>query len=94
MVLSLGQIYGDVLYYATSLLDVEYCRPERYYFWFYYFFFNFIWMVFGCCEFLPFHPGGRFFMLMMVADYVKQGVVEISRAFRRVGEIDGVKKGK
>lgn len=51
-------------------------------------------MVFGCCEFLPFHPGGRLFMLMMVADYVKQGVVEISRAFRRVGEIDGVKKGK
>lgn len=93
MVLSLGQIYGDVLYYATSLLDVEYCRPERYYFWFYYFFFNFIWMVFGCCEFLPLHLQGRVCVLM-VADYVKQGVAEILRAFKRVGEIEGVKKGK
>jgi len=49
-VVSLGQIYGDVLYYATSLFDhyhknVTYCRPEAYYFWFYFFFMNFIWMV-------------------------------------------------
>jgi len=50
LIVSLGQLYGDVLYYATSLLEISYCRPERYYFWFYYFFFNFIWMVVGCCE--------------------------------------------
>lgn len=93
MILSLGQIYGDVLYYATSLLDVEYCRPERYYFWFYYFFFNFIWMVFGCCESLSFRSRVCICMLM-VADYVKQGVVVISRAFWRVGEIEGLRKGK
>ncbi|CAG7957163.1 unnamed protein product [Penicillium salamii] len=48
IIVSLGQVYGDVLYYATSLLDVSYCRPEGYYFWFYYFFFNFIWVVVGC----------------------------------------------
>ncbi|PWI69278.1 hypothetical protein PCL_00925 [Purpureocillium lilacinum] len=48
LIISTGQIYGDVLYYATSLLEISYCRPERYYFWFYYFFFNFIWMVVGC----------------------------------------------
>ncbi|KAJ5881955.1 uncharacterized protein N7529_000627 [Penicillium soppii] len=48
IIISLGQVYGDVLYYATSLLDISYCRPEGYYFWFYYFFFNFIWMVVGC----------------------------------------------
>ncbi|KAI4228220.1 MAG: hypothetical protein L6R36_001799 [Xanthoria steineri] len=47
---SLGQIYGDILYYATSMFDhyhkgVTYCRPEAYYFWGYYFFMNFIWMV-------------------------------------------------
>ncbi|ODM14401.1 hypothetical protein SI65_10136 [Aspergillus cristatus] len=48
LIISVGQVYGDVLYYATSLLDVSYCRPEGYYFWFYYFFFNFIWMVVGC----------------------------------------------
>lgn len=46
----MGQVYGDVLYYGTSLFDEEYCRPEGYYFWFYYFFFNFIWMVVGCCK--------------------------------------------
>lgn len=50
LIMSVGQVYGDVLYYATSLLDVSYCRPEGYYFWFYYFFFNLIWMVVGCCE--------------------------------------------
>ncbi|KAF7594139.1 hypothetical protein BBP40_009988 [Aspergillus hancockii] len=55
LVLSLGQVYGDVLYYATSLFDLYvhgdlFCRPERYYFWFYYFFFNFIWMFIGCSD--------------------------------------------
>ena len=47
---SLGQIYGDVLYYATSMFDLyfkslAYCRPEAYYFWGYYFSMNFIWIV-------------------------------------------------
>ncbi|EXJ92690.1 hypothetical protein A1O3_01242 [Capronia epimyces CBS 606.96] len=49
-VISLGQLYGDVLYYATCLFDhyfksQTYCRPEAYYFWFYFFFMNFIWIV-------------------------------------------------
>ncbi|EHY60465.1 hypothetical protein HRR83_000224 [Exophiala dermatitidis] len=49
-VVSLGQIYGDVLYYATCMFDhyyksLTYCRPEAYYFWFYFFFMNFIWIV-------------------------------------------------
>lgn len=52
---SLGQIYGDILYYATSMFDhyhkgVTYCRPEAYYFWGYYFFMNFIWIVIPGCE--------------------------------------------
>jgi cholestenol Delta-isomerase len=52
---SLGQIYGDVLYYATCMFDhyhknLTYCRPEAYYFWFYFFFMNFIWIVI---------PGGK-----------------------------------
>lgn len=47
---SLGQIYGDILYYATSMFDhyvngLTYFRPEAYYFWVYYFFMNFIWIV-------------------------------------------------
>ncbi|KAJ6118642.1 hypothetical protein N7471_013262 [Penicillium samsonianum] len=48
LLISVGQVYGDVFYYGTSLLEISYCRPERYYFWFYYFFFNFIWMIVGC----------------------------------------------
>lgn len=47
---SLGQIYGDILYYATSMFDhyvkgLTYCRPEAYYFWVYYFSMNFIWII-------------------------------------------------
>lgn len=47
---SLGQFYGDVLYYATSLFDhyylgITYSRPEAYYFWGYYFLMNFFWIV-------------------------------------------------
>ncbi|PGH28220.1 hypothetical protein AJ80_00110 [Polytolypa hystricis UAMH7299] len=50
IIVSLGQIYGDILYYATSMFDhyyngLSYCRPEAYYFWCYYFFMNFIWIV-------------------------------------------------
>lgn len=38
LIVSLGQFYGDVLYYATSLfdhyiLDVAYTRPEAAYYW-------------------------------------------------------------
>ena len=49
-VVSVGQLYGDVLYYATSMFDLyykglNYCRPEPYYFWVYFFTMNFIWIV-------------------------------------------------
>ncbi|RDW78428.1 emopamil-binding protein EBDP2 [Coleophoma crateriformis] len=51
IIVCVGQIYGLILYYATSMFDhyykgVAYSRPEFLYFWFYYFFMNFIWMVF------------------------------------------------
>ncbi|KAH1593934.1 hypothetical protein KXX34_002601 [Aspergillus fumigatus] len=80
LIMSTGQVYGDVLYYATSLFDlyfhgVIFCRPERYYFWFYYFFMNFIWIA------IPSY-------------HVYQSVVEITRAFRRLGELDQRQKGK
>jgi len=50
IVVSLGQFYGDILYYATSMFDhyllgVSYSRPEAYYFWGYYFLMNFFWIV-------------------------------------------------
>ncbi|KAF2720660.1 Emopamil-binding protein [Polychaeton citri CBS 116435] len=49
-IVSVGQFYGDFLYYAFSvfdhvMLDITYSRPEAFYFWFYYFFMNFIWLV-------------------------------------------------
>ncbi|KAI9838106.1 MAG: hypothetical protein M1819_006262 [Sarea resinae] len=48
-IVSLGQIYGDILYYSTSMFDhyysgLSYCRPEAYYFWGYYFLMNIFWI--------------------------------------------------
>ncbi|RMJ24130.1 EBP domain protein [Aspergillus sp. HF37] len=50
IIVCMGHLYGDVLYYATSLVDyyahgVSYSRLEPYYFWVYYFAMNFIWIV-------------------------------------------------
>lgn len=50
IIVSGGQLYGDVLYYATSMVDhylanVSYCRPEPYYFWVYYFLMNIFWII-------------------------------------------------
>ena len=61
IIVCVGQIYGLILYYATSMFDhyykeVTYSRPEFLYFWFYYFFMNFLWMIF---------PGSKSISLMM-----------------------------
>lgn len=50
MLVCMSHLYGDALYYATSLFEDyvngrSFCRPEPYYFWLYYFFMNFIWIV-------------------------------------------------
>lgn len=50
LVVSLGQLYGDVLYYATALFNhvvhrVSYSRPEGCYFWGYFVFMNVFWVV-------------------------------------------------
>lgn len=49
-IVSVGQVYGDILYFATSLFDlafrnVQFFRPEPYYFYCYYVFMNAIWIV-------------------------------------------------
>lgn len=53
VIVCMSHLYGDTLYYATSLFDHAhgrpYCRPEPYYFWLYYFFMNFIWIVVPFC---------------------------------------------
>ncbi|KAL4871296.1 hypothetical protein BDV12DRAFT_33638 [Aspergillus spectabilis] len=50
IIVCMAHLYGDTLYYATSLYDDHvhqrpYCRPEPFYFWIYYFGMNFIWIV-------------------------------------------------
>lgn len=50
LIVSLGQFYGDVLYYATSMfdhyiLDVTYSRPEASYYWGYFVLMNAFWIV-------------------------------------------------
>lgn len=50
IIVSMGQIYGDILYFATcyfneKVYDLIYCRPEPFYFYAYYIFLNAIWMV-------------------------------------------------
>jgi hypothetical protein len=52
----MSHLYGDTLYYATSLFDhyvydIPYSRPEPYYFWLYYFLMNFIWIVIPFCKY-------------------------------------------
>ena len=58
-IVSLGQLYGDVLYYATCLFDnyilgLEYSRPEAAIFWGYFVFCNAFWIVIPLREYLAF----------------------------------------
>lgn len=50
IIVSMGQLYGDVLYYATFFFDeaiysAVYCRPESVYFWVYFILMNGFWIV-------------------------------------------------
>lgn len=46
LLVSLGQIYGDVLYFATCWIEgAVHVRPEPLYFWFYFIIVNGIWIV-------------------------------------------------
>ncbi|KAL6414391.1 emopamil binding protein [Ilyonectria robusta] len=78
MIISLGQIYGDVLYYATCSFNsivykIAYCRPESFYFWAYYVLCNAFWIVI---------PG-----VLLV-----QSVMTCSQAIARVQAMDASKK--
>ena len=62
LVVSVGQFYGDALYYATSFFDhytagVSYSRPEAFYFWFYFIFMNLFWIVI---------PGSKFYVAVVM----------------------------
>ena len=63
LVVSVGQFYGDALYYATSFFDhyiagISYSRPEAFYYWFYFVFMNLFWIVI---------PGGK--LAIMLGNY-------------------------
>ncbi|KAJ9087150.1 hypothetical protein DSO57_1036095 [Entomophthora muscae] len=46
VVVSAGQIYGDILYYMTTLYEgAPHSRPEPYYFWCYFVLMNAFWIV-------------------------------------------------
>ncbi|VUC35497.1 unnamed protein product [Clonostachys rosea] len=80
IIVSVGQIYGDILYYATCtftmLMDQKhYCRPENYYFWAYYFLCNAFWIVI---------PGAL----------VWQSIGATKQAFAQLQSIEKAKKGK
>ncbi|KAJ5213103.1 hypothetical protein N7449_000272 [Penicillium cf. viridicatum] len=50
IIVSMGQFYGDVLYYGTSILEesyhgVSYSRPETFYYWGYFIFLNSFWIL-------------------------------------------------
>ncbi|POR31607.1 3-beta-hydroxysteroid-Delta(8), Delta(7)-isomerase [Tolypocladium paradoxum] len=50
LIVSLGQLYGDVLYYAICWFNelvygIAYSRPERFYYWMYYVLCNAFWIV-------------------------------------------------
>ena len=52
---SLGHVYSDTLYYASSAFDhhykkVTYSRPEPYYFWMYFVLMNAVWIVVPACK--------------------------------------------
>ncbi|KAI6780231.1 3-beta-hydroxysteroid-Delta(8) [Emericellopsis cladophorae] len=80
LIISLGQFYGDVLYYATctftAMVDkIHFCRPEDFYYWAYYVLCNAFWIVI---------PG----MLMI------SSVKHTGRAFAQVQKAEKAKKGK
>ncbi|EKV13812.1 hypothetical protein PDIG_35970 [Penicillium digitatum PHI26] len=77
VIVCMSHLYGDMLYYATSLFDKyvhgrPYSRPEPYYFWLYYFLMNFIWIV-------------------VPAYYLYHSISTISAALKRQAEEDKTK---
>jgi cholestenol delta-isomerase len=80
IVISLGQLYGDVLYYATCTFEEHaratlYSRPERYYFWGYYVLLNAFWIV------IP-------------SILLWQSLRSVATVFARVQKLDQGKKGR
>ncbi|KAK8233737.1 3-beta-hydroxysteroid-Delta(8),Delta(7)-isomerase [Phyllosticta capitalensis] len=83
VIISLGHLYGDVLYYATSLVEhalvgVSYSRPEPYYFWFYFVLMNAFWIVI---------PGVLIYNSVKACARAFKALAMIERSLKAVSEV-------
>lgn len=97
-VVSVGQIYGDALYYATSFFDhhmmgVTYSRPEAFYFWFYFIFMNAIWVAIPGSKSADSDP--HLCLANEIATVlVYQSIMQTAKAVATVERVDGSKKAQ
>jgi cholestenol delta-isomerase len=87
LIVSLGQFYGDVLYYATSMFDhyilnVSYSRPEAAYYWGYFVLMNAFWIVI---------PGYLMYQSVSATVSAFSAVNDAARLMGRAGRINGKK---
>lgn len=95
IIICMAHLYGDTLYYATSLYDhyvngIPHSRPEVLYFWVYYFLMNFVWIVVPACESIMLN--WTINILTMLADLLYNSVSLISQAMTRFDEEARAKK--
>jgi cholestenol Delta-isomerase len=93
IIVSVGQIYGLILYYGTSMFDhyykgIAYSRPEFLYFWVYYFFMNFIWMVFPGSKFARHATTRTRNLLSLWVVLLYSSVSNIARAFKALEKMN------
>jgi cholestenol delta-isomerase len=88
LIVSLGQFYGDVLYYATSLFDhyilnMSYSRPEQFYYWGYFVLMNAFWIVI---------PGYLMYQSVMATWSAFAAVDDAARLVEKMGNGNGKKR--
>ncbi|KAJ3175621.1 hypothetical protein HDU87_006119 [Geranomyces variabilis] len=70
---STGQLYGDVLYYLTTLIEgAPHCSQDPFHFWFYFVFLNAFWIVIPAC--VMFASGARMVRAVSRAETPAAGV--------------------
>jgi cholestenol delta-isomerase len=87
LIVSLGQFYGDVLYYATSMFDhyilnVSYSRPEACYYWGYFVLMNAFWIVI---------PGFLMYQSVTATVSAFSAVNDAAKLMQRAGRANGKK---
>lgn len=88
LIVSLGQFYGDVLYYATSMFDhyifnMSYSRPEAAYYWGYFVLMNAFWIVI---------PAYLMYQAVMAQWSAFAAVNDAARLLERQARTGGLKK--